>query len=224
LVLAVEDCGLTARQAKKAVAAVWNAMRSGLKAEGFVETSLGILRVVRRPTQQSRRFGRKLLVNQQARIVFKPEKSLVRSINPEVKEDPVPAKQYPKNQLICDICGSVEFSEAQFKQYLPLSSSLPGDDFHPVSINGIRVPICMCGNPILPCQLRLTSVSKSDRESFGKSFEAARQWRQSVRPASIVAQLSVQSFVAKTDYDRLVEKVNKLAAIVREMPLPVKSI
>ena len=136
LVLAIEQRGFTARQAKKAVAAFWDAMGRGLKLEGFVQTPLGVFRVKlkQRKPQQRQRFGRQQVLYRLPRIiVFKPAKDLVRAVNstvtpePTVKETPVPMVDYQTNQLRCPICGSAEFLEAEFRQYQKMTTTLPGD-------------------------------------------------------------------------------------------------
>jgi hypothetical protein len=104
---------------------------------------------------------------------------------------------YPKEQLCCEVCGSVEFLEAEFKQYRKLPSSLPGGDLSAITEGGIRVQICMCGNPIEPGRLR-RSIRRADRESFQKSFEGARQWVTSVRPAAIINRLCSENFCHQT--------------------------
>ena len=130
----------------------------------------------------------------------------------------MPTVNHPKDQLVCEICGSVEFLEAEFKQYREMTASLPGGDLSPLTENGIRVQICLCGNLIEPGHLRRRSIQRADRESFQKSFEAAQRWRESVQPARIIERLRSGSFATKQDHDRLAEEVARLEAIIRELP------
>lgn len=225
LVLAVEQHGFTARESKKAVAAFWTAMANGLQYEGFVQTPLGVFRVERPDPVQRRRFGREQVFYRLPRIVFRPDRDLVRALNLciefRVEEARVPEVDHKKDQLCCEICGSVEFMEAEFKQYRQRSASMPGDDISPLT-EGIRVRICMCGNPIQPSLRRQTSVGKPIRESFQKSFEMARAWRESTRPNRIIERLRSEAFVTKQAHDLLAEEVAKLKAIIAELPLQEK--
>ena len=222
LVLAVEQRGFTARQAKKAVAAFWKAMAKGVVEDKFLLTPIGVFTVERRQRLRRQRFGHIQVLYRLPRIVFRPDKRLVHVLNYpvnnyDVEETRVPTVNHAKDQLCCEICGSVEFLEAEFKQYRKMSSSLPGGDLSPVTENGIRVQICLCGNPIDPGHLRRRSIQRADWESFRQSFAAARRRRQSVQ-ARIIEQLQSEALATKQDHDRLAEEVAKLEAIIRELP------
>jgi hypothetical protein len=78
------------------------------------------LRIARRPKPKKvRRFGRPVTLNQnRKRVGFRtaPElKTALQSVHQE--KPPMPELSFP-NQLKCDECGSLEFFEAEFHQYV----------------------------------------------------------------------------------------------------------
>jgi hypothetical protein len=148
-------------------------------------------------------------------VAFKRSKSLKAALRSEPRQEVVmPQTRNPK-QLRCEVCGSIEFTEAEFRRYLrDPYASMPGGDL--VQLNKdpetggdlvMRGLICLCGNPILPGRLRRQAVP--DRESFWKSYQAARRYRDTQLPQALERELT-DRYVSKQKYDRLAERVDNL--------------
>jgi nucleoid DNA-binding protein len=178
-VLKLQERGFLFREAWRVVNAILDVMIEELQYGGSVvlERLLGKFKVVRRPAARRLvRFGREVVVNQEPkRVAFRMDQSLRSPLPslPASEEVCLPEAIDPK-QLRCERCGSLEFTEVQFRQYLAeFSSASPGGDLMSRTEEPFRVLVCLCGNPVMPRQLR--SYGRTDRESFRKSFEAARR-------------------------------------------------
>jgi nucleoid DNA-binding protein len=225
LVRELQKCGLLFREARRMVNLILNIMIEELQLGDTVEEELlGTFKIVRRPPEkQLVRFGRRVTVNQQLkRVAFKRSKSLKAALRSEPRQEVVmPQTRNPK-QLRCEVCGSIEFTEAEFRRYLrDPYASMPGGDL--VQLNkdpetggdlDMRALICLCGNPILPGRLRRQTVP--DRESFWRSYQAARRYRDTQLPQALERELT-DRYVSKQEYDRLAERVANLAWIVEQL-------
>jgi hypothetical protein len=90
-----------------------------------------------------------------------------------------------------------------------------GGDIIPVSENPIRTLVCLCGNPILPRRLR--SGDLRDYQSFQKSFESARQYRERTNPEAILRKIA-EPCASKSQHDELAERIAKMETILKELP------
>ena len=124
LVLKLQERGFGFREAWRVVNAILAVMIEELQDGGkvVVENLLGKFKVVRRPAARRLvRFGREVTVNQQAkRVAFQMDPSLrgpLPSVSSTSEEVRLPEAMNPK-QLRCERCGSLEFTEAQFRQFL----------------------------------------------------------------------------------------------------------
>ena len=91
LVIALQGIGLTARVAKKAVKAIFEAITEWLQDGGIAQTPLGVFQVVRRPPECTRvRLGRSMKFNTKPkRVVFRPSRELRDACNRSIpKGDP----------------------------------------------------------------------------------------------------------------------------------------
>jgi hypothetical protein len=112
--------------------------------------------------------------------------------------------------LQCDECGSVEFVEVEFHQYLKeWYSNMPDAHLRRITIDPIRIQVCLCGNPIWPGSLR--AYASRMRESFRKSFEAA------LRHRDLIGRLT-DVFASKQQYDSLAKRVAKLEQMLLGSP------
>jgi nucleoid DNA-binding protein len=220
LVIALQGIGLTAREGKKAVKAIFDTMIQALQDGGNVETPLGVFKFGRRPPERKPfRLGRWRKFNTQSRkVVFRASKELLACCNRSIPgEIPVPNVNIQPNQLQCEKCGSTHFVEGHFKQYRPQYSASAGGDISPVSENPIRALVCLCGNPILPGRLR--SGTLSDYASFQKSFEAARQYQERTNPEAILRRIA-EPCASKWQHNELAERIAKMETILKELPPP----
>ena len=224
LVVALQERGFAFREARAVVDAICQSMRAGLQGDGSVETPLGVFEVVRRQPQQRQRFGRGQIVYRRPGIRFRAAQELRIACNTlSSKETPVvstptpvvPAVNVARGQRYCEICGSVVFYEAEFRQWVQMASAVPGGDASPTT-SPIRALICLCGHPTLPGQLR-RSVDADLRASFQDSFRAAVRWRESVRPAAVIQELATKDFVTKQEFAELAGKIVNLEAMVSQL-------
>jgi nucleoid DNA-binding protein len=221
LVIALQEIGLTARVARKAVKAIFEGITNWLKDGGIAETPLGVFKSVRRPAESEFfRLGRSCKFNtQRKRVVFRPSPGLQaacnRSIPTEVPVPKVNIQPIHPNQLQCEKCGSSHFVEGHFKQYRQYYSASPGADISPITEDPVRALVCTCGHPIPPGQLR---SYRCDDTSFRRSLEAARQYRERTNPEAILRRI-VEPYATRSQHDELVERINKLETILNE-PLP----
>ena len=197
LVIALQRRGLTVRKAQAAVKAFWEILAQGLRSR-YVETPLGIFDLVRRIPRKRQRWGREQALYTQSRIRFRPSRQLVAACNPQLKPKESPVSNAPgaRQPISCPRCGSTEFTEGQFRQYRSIASSGVGGDLSPMTEQPMEVLVCLCGTPVRPLKLRVSS-SKEDRASILRSFEAA--------------------WVATKQHDDLAARVAQLEAIVKEL-------
>ena len=220
LVIALQGAGLTARVSKQAVKAIFDGMIKELQDGGNVETPLGVFQFGRRPRERTlRRFGKDVKINTRSKkVVFRISRELRDACNRSIPtEIPVPNVNIQPNQLQCEKCASTHFVEGHFKQYRKHFSASPGGDISPVSESPIRTLVCLCGNPILPGRLR--SVALSDYQSFHKSFEAARQYRELTNPEAILRRIA-EPCASKWQHDELAERIAKMETILKKLPRP----
>jgi nucleoid DNA-binding protein len=228
LVLAVQEIGLTARVAKKAVKTIFEEIIKWLKDGGIAETPLGDFAVVHegRTERTLFRLGRwRQIYTKSKKVVFRPSRELLAACNrskpsiPPIPKEismPVSDVSLQPNQLRCEKCGSTHFVEVQFKQYTYQYSASPGGDIIPRTQDPIRVLVCLCGHPIQPKGLR--SYACANYQSFKKSFAVARQYREGTSPETILRSLAEIS-ASKQQHDALIERITKLETVLRE-PLP----
>jgi nucleoid DNA-binding protein len=225
LVIALRGIGLTARVAKKAVKAIFDAIINWMKDGGIVETPLGVFEYGRRPPERTLfRLGRERKFNTQLKkVVFRPSREVRDRCNRSVQmEIPVPyvnIQPLQPNQQQCEKCGSTYFVEAQFRQYLPYYSASPGGDIISFSEDPIRALVCLCGNPIPPGRLRRDAPNPGDYKSFRKSFVAALQYRESTNPEAILRRIA-EIYANKPQHDELAERIAKLETILKALPRP----
>jgi nucleoid DNA-binding protein len=222
LVIALQAIGLTEKVAKTAVTAIFDAIIDELKDGGIAETPLGVFETRRRPKERMlKRLGRWRMFNTTKRAVFRPSRELRaacnRSIPTEIPVPDVNIQPIQPNQLQCEKCGSTHFVEGHFKQYRPQYSASPGGDISPLTEDPIRTLICLCGHPILPGRLR--SYTPADYSSFRKSFEAARQNRESTRPEAILQRVA-EIYASKPQLEDLANRITSLETILKEPPPP----
>jgi len=218
LVIALQAIGLTAEVAKIAVKAIFDAIINELKDGGIAKTPLGVFETRRRPKERTlERLGRWRTFNTTKRAVFRPSRELRAACNRSIPtEIPVPTvniQPIHPNQLQCEKCGSSHFVEGQFKQYRSQYSASPGGDITPLTEDPIRTLVCLCGQPVLPGRLR--SYKPADYQSFRKSFEAARQYRESTGPEAILQRVA-EIYASKPQHDVLAERITKLQTILKE--------
>jgi nucleoid DNA-binding protein len=218
LVIALQAIGLTAEVAKIAVKAIFDAIINELKDGGIAKTPLGVFETRRRPPERRLlRLGRWRTFNTTKRAVFRPSRELRaacnRSIPTEIPVPDVNIQPIQPNQLQCEKCGSSHFVEGHFKQYRPQYSASPGGDINPLTEDPIRTLVCLCGQPVLPGQLR--SYKPADYQSFRKSFEAARQYRESTSPETILQRVA-EIYASKPQHDVLAERITKLQTILKK--------
>jgi len=210
LVVELQRRGFLFRDARKIVNLILNFMIEHLQDGETVETPLVTLRIARRPKPKNvRRFGRRVTLNTTCkRVGFRtaPElKTALQSVPQE--KPPMPELSFP-NQLRCDKCGSLEFFEAEFHQYVKEAgySHMPDPHIRRVSPNPIRIQVCLCGKPIWPGRLR--AHASADRESFRQSFESANRQR------DLMARVS-STFASKLEYHSLEERIAKLEQMLQ---------
>ena len=118
-----------------------------------------------------------------------------------------------RNQLRCERCGSLEFTEAEFRQYErgPYSAT-PGNDLWRIQEDPLRALICLCGNPIPRGRLR--SGGQRDRESFQESLEAARRYRDTALPQRLLSEFG-ERYPDKQQYDSLAERIANLERMLQ---------
>ncbi len=233
LVLKLQERGFGFREAWRVVNAILAVMIEELQDGGkvVVENLLGKFKVVRRPAARRLvRFGREVTVNQQPkRVAFQMDRSL-RGPLPSLsasEEVRLPEAMDPK-QLRCERCGSLEFTEAQYKQFLAeFSSASPGGDLISRTEDPFRALVCLCGHPVMPGWLRTPRppipvpiraarpVMEAARASFRQSFEAARRHRETVLAQQAVLEQDrearlVERYASKEQYDALAERVENL--------------
>ena len=159
------------------------------------------------------------LYRQPRKVVFHPSDVLRlrlanqrRWIQPEVK---VPEKKQ-RQQICCPKCGSTDFMEGQFQKYYQMPSSMPGGDLV-VASDGIpmRALVCVCGEPVRPGSLR--RQVPGDLSSFLESLQAALRYREQAEPQRIMETVAA-SFARKQQFDDLLERVNKMEAVVQALP------
>jgi nucleoid DNA-binding protein len=229
LVIAVEQrAGLTARQAKNVVDQFWKVITRALRRGEKVRTPLGAFQAVSGPAAQKRtRWGKEqTLYRRERRIVFRPSRLVLMAVSetPASKEDSVPDMSIPVNQLICEKCGSTHFVEAKFDQYEERYESTPSAEYFAVTEGSIRALVCLCGHPILPGKLRKLSISRQNWDSFQKSFESARRFRDAADPQTIINRIS-PTLVSREEYNKLAGQIANLETILRvrlpdSAPLP----
>jgi nucleoid DNA-binding protein len=223
LVIALQGIGLPARDAKKVVKAIFEAITDWLKDGGIVETPLGVFKFGRRPPERTLfRLGRLRKFNTQfKKVVFRPSREVRDRCNRSVQRKiPVPnANILPiqPNQLQCEKCRSTHFVEAHFKQYRPQYSTTPGGDISPISEDPIRALVCLCGHPIPPGPLRRDVPNPGDYKSFQKSFEAARQYRELTSP-ELIFRAVMELYADKQQHAELAGRITKLETILKEPP------
>jgi nucleoid DNA-binding protein len=219
LVLELQKQGFTFRESRHILKAMLDSLVEELQEGETIFTPLGEFRMKRRPRQKKRkRFGKTVTLNRQPkRVAFQLDtewKAALRSAPSQ--EIPMPKAQVPDG-LRCPYCGSIEFTEAQFKQYRAnWYGSRPGDDLQAVSENPIRALVCLCGAPVKPGALR--SIMPEDRASFGESFEVARRYREERQPEALRKRFQ-ESFASKAEHDRLKDRIDFLD---RMMKMPRK--
>jgi nucleoid DNA-binding protein len=220
LVIALQEIGLTARDGKKAVKAILDAIIKWLQDGGMVTTPLGIFKVVRRPPERTlTRLGQQRTFNTKPkRVAFRPSRELRdacnRSIPTEIPVPKVNIQPIHPDQLQCEKCGSTHFVEGQFKQYLPQYSAAPGGDISPISENSIRALVCLCGNPIPPGRQRRDDPNPGDYKSFQKSLEDAWQYRERTSP-QLILRAVLELYASKPQHDVLAERIAKLETILK---------
>jgi nucleoid DNA-binding protein len=218
LVIAVQQrAGLTARKARSAVTAFWNIITRTIWRGEIVETPWGTFKARSGPEPKKlKRLGKDVTVyRRERRIVFQPSETILADSEvPASKEDSVPQANVPRNQLVCEKCGSTHFVEGKFHQYRQQYSSTPGSELSPVTEDPIRALVCMCGHPIQIRKHRGLSLSDRDRGEFKKSFEAARRCRQAAEPQTIVDRIS-PTLVNREEYAKLAEQIANLETILR---------
>ena len=204
-------------EAKKAVKAIFAAIIDGLQDGGKAETPLGVFAVVPGPgARKLFRLGRwRRVYTKPKRVAFRPSRELLAACHRSIsvpKEIPVPVSDAntKTNQQLCEKCGSSHFEEAEFRQYRQQYSASPGGDISPHTESPIRALVCVCGQPILPGRLR--SCAPGDYTSFQKSFEVARQYRESTSPEAILGAIA-ELFARKPQHDELAERITKLQEI-----------
>jgi nucleoid DNA-binding protein len=211
LALELQKRGLLFREARQAVKIILQTMIEELQVGGTIEDeTLGRFLVVRRRRpRQLMRFGRQVVVNQQLkRVQFQRSKSLRTALRSSpLQEIAMPQTKNPQ-QLRCEKCGSLEFTEAEYRQYRQeWSGSTPGDDLQAMQNTVIRTKVCLCGEPILPG--RRASYTNLDYGSFEKSFAAALQYRDTILPQGLLRRLT-ERFASRAQQDRLVERITNL--------------
>jgi nucleoid DNA-binding protein len=218
LVIAVEQrAGLTARRAKKVVTEFWKLMARLIYRGEVVKTPLGTFKAVSGPKpKQRKRLGREVtLYRRERRIVFRRSVEFLDVPQISVsKENSVPQANVPRNQLVCEKCGSTHFVEGKFCQYQQQYASTPGADFVAVTEDPIRALVCMCGHPIQPGNIRRFSISRQNWDGFQKSFESARRYREAAEPRTIVDRIS-PTLVNREEYAKLAEQIANLETILR---------
>jgi nucleoid DNA-binding protein len=225
LVIALQGIGFTARLAKKAVNAIFEAITEWLKDGGFAKTPLGVFKAVRRPPKRTLvRLGHLQNFNMQPqRIAFRISRELQEACNQSIQKEisvPIAHVNIKSNQQQCEKCGSTHFVEAQFRQYRPQYSAAVGGDISPITENPVRALVCLCGHPVLPGRLRKDAPGVDDPKSYQKSLEAARQYWERTRPETIVRKLA-EIYANQQQHDELAERIAKMETILKEpLPLP----
>jgi nucleoid DNA-binding protein len=221
LVIALQGIGFTARLAKKAVNAIFEAITEWLKDGGIAKTPLGTFKAVRRPPKCTLvRLGHLQNFNMQPqRIAFRISRELQEACNQSIQKEisvPIAHVNIPSNQLQCEKCGSTHFDEAHFSQYLPQYSAAVGGDISTITEDPIRALVCLCGHTVLPGRLR--SYAVDDYKSFQKSLEAARLYLERTRPEAILRKMA-DIYANQQQHDELAERIAKMETILKE-PLP----
>jgi len=124
----------------------------------------------------------------------------------------------PKDpRYACEKCGSTMFVESEFRQYLQMPSSTPGEDLKSMTEGlPIRVLICLCGHPKRLDRIRLPL--KGDLASFEKSLAMAMRRRQGADEQVITNKLAAV-YARKARQLALVEQVYWLQRIVQALPV-----
>ncbi len=231
LVLKLQERGFGFREAWRVVNAILAVMIEELQDGGkvVIENLLGKFKVVRRPpARRLVRFGREVTVNQQPkRVAFQMDRSLRGPLpSSSTSEEVLLPEAIDLKQLRCERCGSLEFTEAQYKQFLAdFSSSSPGGDLMSLTEQPFRTLVCLCGHPVMPGWLRTPGrrfplraarpVMEVARASFRQSFDAARRYRDTVLAQQAVLEQAlearlVERYASEEQYDALAERVENL--------------
>jgi nucleoid DNA-binding protein len=210
LVVELQTGGLLFREARQALNVILKTMIKHLKVAGELETLLGKFDIKDRPPQKKvKRFDREVTLNRQSkRVAFRLEKTLKAALqSAPQKEIPMPESKV-SDPLRCQECGSLEFTEAKFRQYRDAwYSSMPGGDLRPVTESPLRTLVCLCGNPIQPGRQRGYGNPELVR-SFQPSFEVARRYR------NVLGRIR-DAFATKQQYDHLAERIAKLERMLQ---------
>ncbi len=123
-------------------------------------------------------------------------------------------------QLHCEKCGSMMFTENRFRQYMDVLSPPPsiGNELLLITDEGgIRCLTCICGHPVRLGRLRRRVPG--DHASFEKSFESAVR---KTADSQIIAQELSTKFVSKPEHFALAKRISAIEEIVRAIPRPKK--
>jgi len=217
LVIALEKKGLTARQAKRVVKAIFESIVNWLKDGGTAQTPLGVFEVVfgPRPRKLLRLGKRRMFYTKPKRVRFRASRELRYACNRSIKrETAVPnqnRKSIPAARRQCEKCGSSHFVEGIFKQHM---AQYEGSS---TTENPVNALVCLCGHPVLPGKLRLQALT--DHRSFKKSFDAALLYRETTSPEAILRRIAAD-YASKLQHDELAERIANMENILREPSPP----
>jgi len=232
LVVMLQKRGLQFRTAREVVRTIFDVMTRKLRQEGKVSIkSLGSFFLKPQPQEQRRtRFGRRqTLFRQRTKLAFKPSKALAMVLSTSLTRRAIPQPAVKRKDLryACEKCGSTMFVESEFRQYVQMPSSTPGEDLKSRTEGlPIRVLICLCGHPKRLDRIRLDRIRyplKADLASFEESLAMALQRRQGA-DAQVITDKLAGLYAGRARQLALVEQAYWLERMVQALPVSRRGI
>jgi nucleoid DNA-binding protein len=218
LVLKLQECGLEFREARETLDAILGAIIDSLRrGEEVIVPPLGSFVVKEQPKEKRRtRLGRvQTLFRQPSKVVFRPGEVLRLKLAFDrnwPQETKVTTQQ---QELQCPKCGSMYFTECEFRKWHQMPSATPGGGLSASDSRTMQALICVCGEPVPLGPLRRRV--EGDQASFRKSLEAAQRYREEAEPQRIILWLAA-SFASNKDQKDLEDRIASMAAIVAALP------
>ncbi|HTX37643.1 MAG TPA: HU family DNA-binding protein, partial [Bryobacteraceae bacterium] len=222
LALMLQKRGLQFREAQRVVRVIFDSMTRRLRQGERVSVEpLGSFFLKPQPKERRRiRFGHKqTLFRQPTKVAFKPSKALAMILARSATRRAISEQAVkPKDpRYACEKCGSTMFVESEFRQYLQMPSSTPGEDLKSRTEGlPIRVLICLCGHPKRLDRIR--RPLKGDLASFEESMAMAMRRRQGADDQVITDKLAAV-YAGKARQLALVEQVYWLERMVQALPV-----
>jgi len=116
--------------------------------------------------------------------------------------------------VTCPQCGSTQFYAASFQRHCGWrSSSTPGGELSSQG-NAIVVLVCLCGYPVET--IGTLCLPPGERETFQRSLEGARRYREEVEPENVEDSLRA-AFAERGELQATAKQVVQLRKIVEAL-------